>query len=307
MSIQNLFSEGTTVISSQYLPQGADGSQTLSSILENGSDGGGNNIMNIGQLTMSNYLSTTSQIHFNDSSNNSHQFFQDGSNNFYLTFYPSGGNGSYKQAIVYNPNSNTLTLLGNSSAPHLKVGSNGGNVYDSVYNLPPSLQPAITTYYQSFNMTTGNINLVPITNSTLSTVFLGTYNFSTILNLFPNCNHFKLTINGLSLFSITGTEPGTLPATLYLTDVFPFSSIVQTDLNKNYSYAPISIDFSNSNITTLTDLPVIDFFSNAPQYLNLVLAINSADIGDVHFNRMSLNMSLEADDGTYTFLTPISS
>jgi hypothetical protein len=297
MSIQNLFVPGSKVISSEFLPSATQAN--LSTILNNGSDAGDNNISNV------NYL-IASQLHITDSSNNSHQLFQDGSNNFYLNYYPNAG--SFKQGIVYNPNSNTLTLLANNNSPTLKVGSSGGSVYDSVYNLPPNMQPAYNTYFQNFNLTAGNINLVPITNNTLSTstVLLGLYNFTSILNLFPDCNHFKLTVNSLQLYSITGAEPGSVNIQFFLTDVVPFSSITMNDLGKNFSFPTASLSYTNGNSSSISHLNPIDFYSNTPQNLNLVIAISTNDIGDLHLNRMYLNMSIVADDGDYNFLSTIS-
>jgi hypothetical protein len=298
MSIQNLFTEGTTVISSQFLPQGSDGTQNLNDILTNGNDGGGNNITNV------HYVMPNALI-FNNGGNNSHQLFQDTQSNIcYLNFYPNSN--SYQQGIVFDPTNNTLKLLANNSSPVLKVGANGGTVYDSIYNLPPNMQPAYNSYFQNFNLTAGNINLVPITNNTLSTVFLGLYNLTTILNLFPDCNHFKLTINSVQLYSITGSQPGSVNVQFLLTDVFPFSSIALNDLSKNLSFPSASLSYTNGASSSLSSLNPIDFYSNSPQNLNLVISINADDIGDLHLNRMYLNMSLVADDGEYNFLTTIS-
>jgi hypothetical protein len=277
---------------------GSGGNQNLQQVLTLGSDANNQSITNLnnininGSMQINNSSSSTLQLNLG---NNSYQLTNN-QNEFSIQNFIN--NTLYKEVFRIDNEGNLLLGDSNSNTPYVYIfGSNGpSRIYDTLYNPVPSVSSnALSTINKSWALGSLNVSLA-VQNPPYGYPIIPIYaNFNPTIN-FPNCNHIKVNINSC-IINTNGSGVISL-VFLLISNKTNISTITSSDVAKNIITQPLNITISSSQIN-VSNVNCEIYDSSGINSLNLICVVNSPD---TFYNLTSLNFSVSADTGLYSYL-----
>ena len=307
MSILNLFDEGTTTISQEFLPVGSRTSvPTLSQVLTAGDDGSALEITNVRyiqanyEVQVGNSAQTVAVLNLINSSTNSYQLVAY-NNQLSVQQYNPNLAGT---PLIFNSNGSVAICDAGKVAPKLYVNGTQGlsQVYDTLYNPPQAVTVTQPHYYNQLYVVPSQINLVPFVSTALSNTYFKLYALP-IVN-YPNCVHYVVNVSQIDFLFLNGSTTGTASMTMYLLDKTDLTSITQADLNKStQAYAINPFTFTSGQEYNMNTAFTLEYQSDTvPPALQIVFACNTPGIT---INRYGFYGTLTADTIQYTTLAEV--
>ena len=279
---------------------------TLAQVLTSGNDGGGLDVTNFRyiqanyELQVGNNTEPTSLLNLVNTSTNSYQLVSANNQLVVQQFNPN------LAGTLFTLNSNGSVVLCDAGQVAPKVYLNGtqglSRVYDTLYNIPPSVSIVQSQYYNQQYLISSQINLVPFVSTALTNTYYRMYSIP-IVN-FPNCCHYYCDVTEIIFFFRNTVTTSTASMTIYLLDKTDLTSITAVDLEKSVqSYAVAPFTYTASQNYNMTTPFTLEYQSQTPPVALSIVMTSNSDFSSV--NRYGLYFNVRADTIPYTTLLAV--